>query len=104
MTNGADQYRAPAVSFVEIAGRLAERPEDLARRLLGEPNAGLSDRRQLRYGNHGSLVIELAGKKRGLWYDHEAGKGGGPFQLIERELGRVGAREWACAFLGIDGA
>jgi hypothetical protein len=47
-----------------------------ARRLFGEPNKFLSSSRQLRFGKKGSLAVELAGEKAGVWFDHEAQKGG----------------------------
>src|SRR5215831_20367937 len=55
---------------------------DVARLLLGEPNARLSSKDELRYGKHGSLSIDL---KKGTWYDHEQGQGGGTLDLIARE-------------------
>jgi len=47
-----------------------------ARRLFGEPNKFLSSSRQLRFGKKGSLAVQLEGEKAGLWFDHEAQKGG----------------------------
>ena len=79
---GMSGQRAP--SFAEITTRLNERIEDVARALLGEPNRTLSTRAQLRYGNHGSLAIEIAGDKRGEWYDHENKVGGGAIDLVRR--------------------
>ena len=66
--------------------------EPIARALLGEPNAHLSDLKkgELRYHNHGSLVINL---KKGTWYDHEAGEGGGVLDLITREKGITDSAE-----------
>jgi hypothetical protein len=71
--------------------------EEIAEALLGEPNREMSTRRQLRYGRNGSLAIELAGDKRGEWFDHEAGVGGGPLELVQREVG--GANGEAIAWL-----
>src|SRR5689334_13684779 len=48
----------------------------LAEGLFGPRNPSLSTRRQLRFGTHGSLSVEIAGPKRGLWHDFESGKGG----------------------------
>lgn len=42
------------LSFSDIAARLNDRIEDLARELLGEPNKGLSTREQLRFGSKGT--------------------------------------------------
>jgi hypothetical protein len=58
--------------------------EPVARILLGEPNQALSSKLELRYGSRGSLSIDL---KKGTWYDHEVGKGGGTLDLVERQTG-----------------
>ncbi|MGH7121365.1 MAG: phage/plasmid primase, P4 family [Acetobacteraceae bacterium] len=57
----------------------------VARHLLGEPNSALSTARTLRFGNHGSLAVEIGGDKHGRWFDHEDGVGGGTLDLIARE-------------------
>ena len=54
--------------------------EPVALRLLGEP--GQRHRHEWRYGNHGSLAIDI---KKGTWFDHEANCGGGVFDLIRRQ-------------------
>jgi hypothetical protein len=89
--------------FGEITTRLNERIEDVARALLGEPNRALSTRAQLRYGTHGSLAIEIAGDKRGEWYDHENKVGGGAIDLVRRHTGLSNgeAAEWVVSELGI---
>jgi RecA-family ATPase len=56
--------------------------EPIARLLLGEPNAKLSSKRELRYGKHGSLAIDL---EKGTFFDHELGAGGGALDLVTRE-------------------
>lgn len=58
--------------------------EPVARELLGEPNQHLSNARELRYGNHGSLSVDL---DRNVWFDHEQDVGGGVLDLIERRTG-----------------
>lgn len=63
---------------------LAALIEPVAAVLLGEPNARLSNARELRWGRHGSLVVDLA---RGCWHDFEAGTGGGVLALVSRETG-----------------
>ena len=62
--------------------------DPVARELLGEPNRRLSKNGELRFGNHGSLAVDL---KRGTWFDHEANVGGGVLDLIERQTGLHGA-------------
>ena len=57
---------------------------ELLERVLGEPNHRLSDLRrgELRYGTRGSLSVKVPPHpKAGLWYDYEAGVGGGLGQL-----------------------
>ena len=58
--------------------------EPAAHLLLGDPNERLSNARELRYGRHGSLVVDLA---RGCWHDFEAATGGGLLALVARETG-----------------
>ena len=57
--------------------------EAFAETLLGPRNRTHSTRRSWRWGSKGSLVLEIAGLKRGRWYDHEACEGGGPIELIQ---------------------
>lgn len=89
--------------FSEAAERLNERVEDVARTLLGEPNRELSTRAQWRYGNRGSLAIEIAGDKRGQWYDHENGGGGGMLDLVKTHTGLSNseALEWIASHIGV---
>lgn len=85
----------------------ADHIESVARLLLGEPNARLSTKTQLRYGTHGSLSIEIAGEAKGTWFDHEANSGGGVLDLIQREKGLANgaAMDWLKAELRLeDGA
>jgi len=67
--------------------------EDVARRLLGEPNPALSRPHRLRWGKHGSLEVDT---KRGIFYDHEAGVGGGVIGLLLHKGGydKDAAIEW----------
>jgi KaiC/GvpD/RAD55 family RecA-like ATPase len=53
--------------------------EPVALRLLGKP--AQKHGHEWRYGNRGSLSIDLA---KGSWFDHEANIGGGVFDLIKR--------------------
>ena len=70
---------------------------DMARALLGEPNARLSTARELRYGARGSLAVHVGGEWAGTWRDHEAGEGGGVLALVMRERG--GSEREALAWL-----
>lgn len=70
-----------------MATEFAQIIEPLAKWLLGEPNPEKSSERELRYGAHGSLSIDLA---KGTWYDHEVGEGGGALDLVTRETKLTG--------------
>jgi putative DNA primase/helicase len=77
--------------------------QEVARRLLGDPNRQLSNQVQFRYGTNGSLAVDL---RKGTFYDHEACEGGGVLELIRREKGlNAGeARAWLreAGILGAD--
>lgn len=75
---------------------------DLARSLCGDPNRLMSNRSEWRFGKFGSLSVVIAGRKVGSWYDHEAGTGGGVFDLISHRfnLSFREALEWATRFVG----
>jgi putative DNA primase/helicase len=77
---------------------------EIASAILGEPNERLSTRTQLRFGTNGSFAVETSGKKRGQWYDHEAGMGGGPWDLlvVKGRMTNGEAREWITRNLGIE--
>lgn len=79
----------------------SEHMEAVARKCLGEPNARLSSATELRFGNHGSLSVDL---EKGTFFDHEAGKGGGVVALLAREMGLKGAEavEWLRREVGAD--
>lgn len=67
-----------------VAGEALPNIEPVARELLGEPNAKLSKRDELRYGTNGSLSVDL---EKNTYFDHEAEHGGGVLDLIKRETG-----------------
>ncbi len=83
-----------------ISRMLAARIERLAIYLLGEPR--LKSSAGWRWGSKGSLVLAVAGDKRGQLFDHEAGSGGDAIDLICRvhQYGRKAAWLWALAWLG----
>jgi AAA domain len=62
----------------------AENFEQIAREFLGEPNRALSTKRELRFGAHGSMSIDL---QKGVWFDHEAGEGGDEFGFVKVQIG-----------------
>lgn len=77
-------------SLVTISGSLDLAPymAEVARHLFGEPNARLSTKTTWRYGNYGSLAIEIG---KGVWNNHELGIGGGVLDLINWKLGLNGS-------------
>ncbi len=69
--------------------------------LLGKPS-----RRAVcawRWNRRGSVSAVVSGRKTGTWFDHEAGIGGGPLELIARIRGGNwrDAADWARAWLGL---
>jgi putative DNA primase/helicase len=85
-----------------IKHQLADRADAIARLILGEPNRALSTRRQLRFGNYGSVAVEIDGPKAGYWYDHSDDTGGDLLGLIQREtkIDFPGALKRAADLLG----
>ncbi len=73
----------------------------LLEELLGKPSRRTA--RQWRWNRRGSLSAVMSGAKVGTWFDHAAGSGGGPFELIARERGGDwrDAADWARAWLGM---
>lgn len=55
---------------------------DVAITLLGEPNASLSNKHELRFGSHGSVWVDV---RKGIWNDYETGHKGGILALVMRE-------------------
>lgn len=86
----------------EIRTQLFANAEALAVNLLGQPNKSKTNERQLRFGTHGSLAVELAGPKAGCWFDYEAYDGGDLLKLIQhvRGIGFPDAVAWARSWLG----
>ena len=93
-----------------MSSRLPDFPDlrpdvaEIARRILGEPNKQLSTRQQLRFGTNGSVSVEIAGPKRGQWYDFEVQQGGGPWELLTVKGGMANgaAVKWLRSQLGIE--
>jgi hypothetical protein len=75
---------APAIT---IADPFSGHMEAVARKCLGDPNARLSSKSELRFGTNGSLSVDL---EKGGWFDHEAQFGGGVMDLLAREKGLKG--------------
>jgi hypothetical protein len=85
----------------KLRGDLLAGLEGLAESLLGMPS--MRKPRTWRWGLKGSLSLELHGRKRGTWHDHEAGQGGGPFQLVQhaRSCSMAAAIAWSRKWAGL---
>jgi putative DNA primase/helicase len=85
-----------------LARGLDAAAHDAALALLGEPSQ--RTRQQFRWGNRGSLSLEIAGAKRGTWCDHEAGTGGDMLALVQRHRNgdMRAAIEWTRRFLRME--
>jgi len=84
----------------ELSRRLAERMGVFAAALAGNPTS--KGQMTWRFRSRGSLAVEVAGAKRGSWFDHEAGEGGNALALVMhlRREPLPAALEWALAWLG----
>ena len=71
----------------ELRYHLKFKSEIVARDLLGEPNKRLSNGRELRYGEHGKIVVAICGEKAGYWHDFSSDKGGDFFDLVQHVRG-----------------
>jgi len=60
----------------------------LAEDKFGQLNQQLSTNKQLRFGNKGSIAVELEGEKKGLWYNFKKRKGGSLIESPNREVYR----------------
>jgi Protein of unknown function (DUF3987) len=65
---------------------------EVARFLLDKPNRAMSTGKNVRYGERGSLSVDIV---KGTWFDFETNTGGGVLDLIERETGRRGDDRFA---------
>ncbi|MFQ5439345.1 MAG: toprim domain-containing protein, partial [Paracoccaceae bacterium] len=91
-----------AVDWDAFNASLRARVPELAEELFGP--ASIKSAREWRWGNQGSLAIIIAGAKSGVWFDHEAGTGGGFVDLVAREYGmdKKAALRWTADRIGFD--
>lgn len=82
-----NHFDKPFVSVDHVLDASQGHTAEIAMDLLGSPNKRLSSQHALRFGNKGSLVVNISGSKTGLWKDFESGEGGNILQLIGREKG-----------------
>jgi putative DNA primase/helicase len=75
---------------------------EIVKSFLGEPNRQLCTQRQWRWGRKGSFALNVAGDKKGLWYDHENQIGGDIVSFLQVQLGCsiANAITYAIGFLG----
>jgi putative DNA primase/helicase len=66
-----------------LRAAISQSAAEIAIAILGEPNQRLCSKSELRFGTKGSIAVGIAGRKAGLWYDHENGEGGDLFRLIQ---------------------
>ena len=77
-------------AFTTLVDELLENAVALISEIVGSPpNPNLSTRREARWNRRGSLALVLTGPKRGRWFDHEAGHGGGPLDFIRLRIMRL---------------
>ncbi|MCX7349809.1 MAG: toprim domain-containing protein, partial [Alphaproteobacteria bacterium] len=83
----------------ELHRALADNIDTRAEGFFGKQRSRSS--RGIRFGKKGSVAVVTRGSKAGSWFDHSEGRGGGPIDLIERELGLdyLEAVEWARRWL-----
>jgi putative DNA primase/helicase len=65
---------------------LREVAADIVTDFRGPHNRRLSSRKELRWGNKGSFALVIVGPKKGLWFDHEIGRGGDVIEFIKHAL------------------
>ena len=90
--------------LAQIRGALAADFGQVVENLVGEPaNRAMSNKVELRFGTKGALSVVIAGRKRGSWFDHSAGCGGSPLDLIKhlRPCNFEDALAWARKWTGI---
>ena len=80
---------------------LRARVPELVVELLGKPTFRAGQ--EWRWGRKGSLSVVIAGPGAGMWFDHEAGEGGGLIDLVGRVRGlnRREALDWTADRIGM---
>ena len=106
---GAQRQPRARLDASDVARMLAERIESLAAQLLPQGRrAGAELRVGSIAGEEGqSMIVHLAGRRRGRWRDFAAGSGGDALDLVAAVLhggDKRAALDWARGWLGIDRA
>ena len=88
-----------SVNSASIRLHAANDAENIVRQFLGEPNRRRSNKRELRWGTHGSFKLDLL---TGKWHDFESGEHGDMADLVCREMqsDQRAAFEWLLRWLG----
>ena len=99
--SSASAVTSPSSDLRELRLALIASWPELLIEMLGKPARRTA--RQWRWNRRGSLSVVVSGAKVGTWFDHEAGTGGGPLELIARERGGDwrDAADWARHWLGL---
>lgn len=87
--------------WLTFDAELSARVPELVVELLGKPSFRVGQ--EWRWGRKGSLAVVVGGAKAGMWFDHEAGDGGGFVDLVGRDLGlsRGDALDWTADRIGM---
>lgn len=88
----------------ELRAALRADAAGVAEALLGLPIKAAGSRKKLRFGSKGgSLIVEVSGDKKGIWYDWSDREGGDLLDLIRRERSCdfSDAVAWASRWTGI---
>lgn len=88
-------------AWQEFDRACGDRARELALELLGKPDLRTAE--EWRWGRKGSLSLVVSGERRGLWFDHESGEGGGFPELVALHLrtSRQDAIEWIASRIGV---
>ncbi|MDA9163616.1 AAA family ATPase [Rickettsiaceae bacterium] len=102
--NRAQQKAQWDVEAERLRNEVKFKAEIIARNLLGDPNKSLSDRKTLRFGEHGKIAVRISGDRVGNWFDFSADKGGDMFALVQDRQGCdfKGAAEYLRKSVGME--
>jgi putative DNA primase/helicase len=106
VARGRARSAADAVSgrdWQAFDAELRARAPEIAAELLGKPSSRSGQ--EWRWGRKGSLAVVITGARTGMWFDHEAGTGGGLVDLVARTRGlsRREALDWTADRIGLAG-
>ncbi len=82
--NDVGSVSKPFLSAEHVLAAARGNYDTIAMDLLGTPNRHMSKKTELRFGNKGSLKVDI-NSGNGHWRDYETGESGNIFTLIQRE-------------------